>query len=139
MANNLTTSVEQSKRLLELGINPHTAKATYRQSVIGEAYRLENSGYTRGVKEFKLYYTEEALKKKIIPAWSLNDLIEVIHSFLSSSGVGALTFMVKVDGIYCYEVSSDSYIETKKKPGGETLIDTAIRVIEKLKEKGLIV
>lgn len=138
MANNLTTSVEQSKRLLELGINPHTAKAIYRQSVIGEAYRLENSEYTQEVEEFKLYYTEEALKKKIIPAWSLNDLIEVIHSFLSSSGVGASSFLVKVDGIYCYEALSDSFIEVRKQ-SEETLIDTAIRLIEELKKKGLIV
>jgi hypothetical protein len=138
MANNFTTSVEQSKRLLELGVNPHTAKAIHRQSVIGEAYRLENSEYTQEVEKFKLYYTGDALKKKIIPAWSLNDLIEVIHSFLSSSDVGASTFMVKVDGIYCYEASSDSYIETGRQPG-ETLIDTAVRLIEKLKEKGLII
>ena len=138
MANNLTTSVEQSKRLLELGVNPHTAKAIHRQSMIGEAYRLENSEYTQEVEKFRAYYTEEALKKKIIPAWSLDDLIEVIHGSLSSSGVGASTFMVKVDGIYCYEALTDTYIETEKQPG-ETLIDTAIKLIEKLKEKGLIV
>ncbi len=95
MANNLTTSVEQSKRLFELGINPHTAKAIYRQSMIGETYRLENSEYTQEVEKFKPYYTEEALKKKIIPAWYLNDLIEIIHKSLSTSGVGASTFFCK--------------------------------------------
>lgn len=77
----ICTSVEQSKRLLELGLKPETADMSYYVLdsepvlIIGMA-----QVYRETLKGGKIVETRNA---EIIPAWSLHRLIEILPSGIS--------------------------------------------------------
>ena len=62
------TSIEQSNRLVELGINPNTADMGW-----FKAYSLREEIYKQYIKGYKLEN-----HKSDIPAWSIYKLIEII-------------------------------------------------------------
>ena len=62
------TSIEQSNRLIELGINPNTADMGW-----FKAYSLKGEVYKPFIKEYKLEN-----HKTDIPAWSLLSLIKLM-------------------------------------------------------------
>jgi hypothetical protein len=62
------TSIEQSNRLIELGINPKTADMGW-----FKAYSLREEIYKQYIKGYKLEN-----HKSDIPAWSIYKLIEII-------------------------------------------------------------
>lgn len=62
------TSIEQSNRLVELGINPETADMGW-----FKAYSLREEIYKPYIKGYKLEN-----HKSDIPAWSIHKLIEII-------------------------------------------------------------
>jgi hypothetical protein len=67
----ICTSVEQSKRLLELGLKPETADMMYiTDKNVPDEYRLY-----RLIPE---YYEQTPEYLTHIPAWSLNRLIEIL-------------------------------------------------------------
>lgn len=61
--NKICTSIEQSKHLLELGLDPKTADMSYYEAIIGDYYPQVGKEY-----------------KDDIPAWSLSALLDLIPS-----------------------------------------------------------
>ena len=70
------TTLEQSKKLLELGLSPETADMYWRE---GE-YINEDTG--EPLKEYGLIAGKHAGDKPFIPCWSLGTLMEIIPGFI---------------------------------------------------------
>lgn len=71
MVNRICTSIEQSKRLIELGINANTADM-YIGNYVGESGKVDGTNvhyYLKG---------ESFGAPEIIPSWSLNALLELM-------------------------------------------------------------
>lgn len=66
----ICTSIEQSKRLLELGLNPYTSDMCW----------LSDSDVPVSIGYIDLEKVSEELKFNIIPSWSLHRLIEILDS-----------------------------------------------------------
>lgn len=69
------TSIEQSKRLLKLGLNPETADMSY---YILDSEPVLTIGMAQAYREIiKGSKTVEVQNAEIIPAWSLHRLMEI--------------------------------------------------------------
>lgn len=89
---NICTSIEQGKRLLELGLNPETADMFYMPIM------HIDDGYCEGFypKPECYPYSEISVNKELyLPAWSLTGLLELIPH----------TSQLVKDGGYYYEWS----------------------------------
>ena len=113
---NITTTIEQSKHLLELGLDPNTADMNwFGNEKIGVPYELD-----------LLPYKKRSLHHHCLPAWSLTALLEV---------------MPKPD---LYRETADLWVcVTLFKEGsirgfGETAIDATYDVITKMFERGYL-
>ena len=88
---NICTSIEQSRKLLELGLDPNTADMYY-QKILPKSDKIEhnpkvgnpldclewyNKGYTAFGKE------PLKLEEHCIPAWSLSAIIELIPEYIT--------------------------------------------------------
>ena len=85
------TTIEQSKQLIDLGINPDTADMGW-----FKAYSLKGEIYKPFIKEYKLenYKTD-------IPAWSLHRLIEMYseHYVCEHINLKLLTYDTIIENI----------------------------------------
>lgn len=66
--NKICTSIEQSKKLIELGIDISTADMCY----------LKENGQPKAISPLKLSEILDISKPQVIPAWSLNALLELM-------------------------------------------------------------
>ena len=76
--NKICTDINQSKKLIELGIPKNTADMFYADIVINDEHKynlhpLESYGF----KTFKDTKERESAKLKFIPAWSLSALLKM--------------------------------------------------------------
>lgn len=97
----ICTSAEQSKRLLELGLNPETADMEI------EIFKGDNSisGYvSKGYWETDI--SEELVE--LIPAWSLHRLIEMCNKTQSWMIISIYNNEVTVDGAL-FDVFDNTY------------------------------
>lgn len=75
------TSIEQSKNLLELGLNPESADMIHWKMPKDEYYEHENIIWIDSVNTLRrkgLVGFDET-RMEIIPAWSLSTLLELMH------------------------------------------------------------
>lgn len=75
------TSIEQSKKLLELGLNPESADMIHWKMPEDEYYEHENIIWIDSVNMLRrkgLVGFDET-RMEIIPAWSLSALLELMH------------------------------------------------------------
>lgn len=74
------TSVEQSKKLLELGLNPESADMIHWKMSRDEYYEHENIIWTDSVNTLrrKGLVSFDETRMEIIPAWSLSALLEMM-------------------------------------------------------------
>lgn len=75
----MNTSLEQSKKLVELGIDINTADMFYADILVNDEHKyiihpLESYGF----KTFKDTKGRESNKLKFIPAWSLSALLDLL-------------------------------------------------------------
>ena len=82
------TTIEQSKKLLELGIDPKTADAWWYRTTYGEVVdwkhiKWNEEGTTEHLSLFRIEPSSEVaiVKREEIPAWSLNALMELLKVF----------------------------------------------------------
>ena len=135
--NNIATSVEQSKLLLELGIDPNTASmCRYMET----PYITDDIIKCRAYSDVIVRYSPEK-RDKISPAWTLGDLISILPNMIPIEGVKHLLEITKreiryvrrIGGIKGYKrcaiISDDS---------NSTLIDIAVEAIVALKKEGVI-
>ena len=74
---NITTTIEQSKHLLELGLDPNTADMNwFGNEKIGVPYDLE-----------LLSYKKRSMYHHCLPAWSLTALLEVMPITITKDGI----------------------------------------------------
>ena len=75
MNTKICTNIEQSKKLLELGIDTETADMSYRFDFDDEVYELSTAPYIDWVVP---KYGESDKFETILPAWSLTALLELM-------------------------------------------------------------
>ena len=140
------TSIEQSKKLLELGLSPKSADMCYLND--GTAAKVDANSYNIAVQLWKDYYVE------ITPCWSVGALLEVMPATIQTKeSTEPYTLMLfkraqTADEGDFYEVEYgyrqpvtvgwlNAWYETK---GGTELVtvlyDMVIWLLEKYKMKG---
>ena len=124
----IATTIEQSKHLLELGLDPRTADMVWRYVTSG-CYRLE-------VLHKELF---EATNEKDIPAWSLSALLEVIPSNIGDYDL-YITKHEYVDGGHGYNVEYNRgfTISVLHKETNRDLVTATYEMVCWLLEQGLI-
>lgn len=120
--NKICTSIEQSKKLIKLGINVNTADMCYDWSVIGKEYST--------VAQCRKYIDDE------LPAWSLSALLELIPDMIEDY----ILRIDKVDGEYYiwYDKISEGWSDNMAHPSSENFIDAAFEMVVWLKENNKI-
>ena len=115
--NKKCTSIEQSKKLLELGINPESADMHYN--------RENGIGYSLSVIPFKVFYKVTYNPDGIQPAWSLTALLELMpNNYIE---------LTKDGGMYRMKAEQRYYSCLVENP-----VDAAFEMIVYLIEKGHI-
>ena len=122
----ICTSVEQSKKLVKLGLDVNTADAIY--------------PWRELMKDYDSLYVPENMfdiDEDDIPAWSLSALLELLPQHIDS-GLGWQKFGLDKGwngGIYqVYYENKNSFIEKKS----QTAVDAAFEMICWLLEQGFI-
>lgn len=114
--NKICTSIDQSKKLIELGIDVNTADMVYCIELYKEGWKYSNEAYP----------IDGTLEGDDIPAWSLAALLSVIPKSL------IYTPSPFLKGYCCKNIEND--IETY----GDDSVDAAFEMIVWLKENGKI-
>ena len=116
----ICTTIEQSKRLLELGLDDNTADMFHPAQHIGkDIVRYSDSPMRVQEEHFEIFVDD-------LPAWSLHRLIAMLPDFFSNLG---RQFNLKMDKCflrYC-TARNDEYIYFQQK---DTLYDNIIDCIE---------
>ena len=139
--NKICTSIEQSRKLIELGIDIKTSDMYY---WCGEELRIYVGGYKAQNKEYD------------IPAWSLSALMSLLPSIFKVKGEYSETTCYKIDirryaltkDVDIYQIAYGNYrfnddgsfswsdmINTGQR---EELIDAAVEMLTWLKENNII-
>ena len=95
--NKICTNIEQSKKLIELGIDVNTADMFYAEiSIDGNIKHNLHLLESYGFKTFSDTKLKESKHLGFIPAWSLSSLLELIHNnyMLRNSNVGTNRYNV---------------------------------------------
>jgi hypothetical protein len=125
---NIATTIEQSKRFLELWLDPKTADMVWVRYAAG-GYRLE-------VLHRELF---ERIMETDIPAWSLSALLEVMPSNIDDYDL-YITKHKYVDGGHGYNVEYNRgfTISVLHKETNRDLVTAAYEMVCYLLEQGLI-
>lgn len=123
------TTIEQSKKLVELGLNPDTADMFYSRRPTGK------SDYSI-FPDFKQEGRLEVFTKVDLPCWSLGALIDIMPDVIYKDAARA-TLRIHKDTIYHISYKNSSHLNeiwiSKK-----TLIDAAFEMVVWLLENGYI-
>jgi len=95
------TSIEQSKKLLELGLKPETADMHY--ELVGREYKFfptESVAIKQNLFSFRNGYT--------IPCWSINELIKIMPSPIKNPNVKNNPEVGMVYADYFLTISKDA-------------------------------
>ena len=135
--NKICTSIEQSRKLIELGIDIKTSDMYY---WCGEELRIYVGGYKAQNKEYD------------IPAWSLSALMSLLPSIFTVKGEYSETTCYKIDirtyaltkdvdiyqiaygNYHWYEDGGHSWSDMINSGEKEELIDAAFQMVVWLKE-----
>lgn len=148
--NKIATSVEQSKELLELGIDPNTASMFWahlntknKDKNSGEIISVLHVLESRSMSSFEEIEKCQSDCVSFSPAWSFIELIELLPSeftdkrFSRGALVDGEDYYLVIDKTsisYCPKNDSNGYIIRETLNKDESLIDVAVRVIKILKE-----
>lgn len=126
MNTKICTSIEQSKKLLSLGLDPSTADMYY--SWVGTAYTLHAESYNELIAWRKYYaktHKHPSCRTSIIPCWSFGallelmpDIIKVEEEYYTFSLIKNVIEYVGHDGNILYST------------GGESFVDAAVKMFE---------
>lgn len=110
------TTIEQSKKLLELGINPNTADMFY----IFDTFIHDIGGIGIGKPE----------EPQDVPCWSFERLIEIMPRYMKSGKNYFDLMIVPFDKcVKYYNESTKSFMESKM---GKDLMEAAFKMAERL-------
>lgn len=121
----IATSVEQSKELLELGIDPNTASMSY------DRYEFKGkSGYTLACTSTNSPFPH----KDAIPAWTLGNLIEFLPDEITKDGQ-KYTLSIGKDEISYIYINTQRIVPVACLCNFEgNLIDAAVEAIKAVKK-----
>ena len=119
------TTVEQSKRLLNIEIDPKSADHILLNFGDGE-YQLDVLLEGEEV-------SDKDLKDGDLPAWSLGSLIDILPENLVEDGCKYEFFLKKTECGY-YNSELDAYLISFENKLGEDELDTLIRLVEWYKD-----
>ena len=154
MKNKIATTVEQSIKLSELGIDPSTSDMHW-ESVSNEEYRLAlltTKDATEAIERM-----QDSLKTtfnvKLVPAWSLNALIELLPSELELPDIygGTIKYEIRIrkyshtNELDLYQIAyatnqglSKSWHDMVNTSEQEDLLDAVFEMVCYLKENKMI-
>ena len=127
------TDIEQSKKLIELGIDVNTADMMWDDwSLIDEGWKLSVGYYPEIEKDYG---------RKCYPAWSLAVLLDQLDDIICDEDGNEYELVIKKEGVqydlyYLTVYGEQENIELDR--FYDDLIDCCYEMILKLKEKGLI-
>lgn len=120
----ISTSIEQSKKLIELGVKPETADVTI-CTIEGDSHPV--------MMTWSESLTENGLEndRTASPSWSLSRLIELMPPNIPKKDGGIYSLAIYM-GTPCavYERPSEYGYEYKRKEYGYDLFDTLINMID---------
>ena len=134
--NKICTSIEQSKKLIELGIDVNTADMHYYKNSFGDYIEgLYNSNDLKDGFELK--------RIEYIPAWSLSALLELIPPYLGEFKDGidfgfSKAMNSKWYSAHYIKINDNGLASFNKTVTGDTAIDAAFEMVCWLKEDGKI-
>lgn len=134
--NKICTTIEQSKKLIELGIDVNTADMHYYKNSFGDY--IEGLYNSSDLKEgFELKGIE------YIPAWSLSALLELIPPYLGEFNEGidfgfSKSMNKKWYSAHYIQLNDDGVATFNKTVTGDTAIDAAFKMVVWLKENNKI-
>jgi hypothetical protein len=131
------TTIEQSKELLELGLNPETADMHYPDYYFdGNAKGPCNTPYKEAIEDlFHVYINPKT--KRLLPCWSLGALLEVMPKEGIEPFIESNPFVGYGNGQYrCVYLNGDW--ESSHQTTGNTLIEVAYNMVCWLIENGYI-
>lgn len=130
---NIATTIEQSKRLFELGLSKETADMSYSEEYFGKD-KDRNDEWCWKLNACKFVDVEG-----IIPAWSLSALLEVMPSNIGDYDL-YITKHKYVDGGHGYNVEYNRgfTISVLHKGTSHDLVTAAYEMVCCLLEQGLI-
>lgn len=122
------TDIEQSKKLIELGIDINTADMMWDDwSLIDEGWKLSVGYYPEIEKDYG---------RKCYPAWSLAALLDILRNRAPSIDEDANVSLFSYRTVEWWDLTiCNSVIEPVTK---SDLVDACVEMIFKLKEKDLI-
>lgn len=136
--NKICTTIEQSKKLIELGIDVNTADMTYLRTYFGE-----ERDYVLLIDSYPEEYTENGDGSLIpvydehIPAWSLASLLSIIPKHIGDS-VFRMDMGETDIALWFDDLSSGTVDEFLPDITKENFVDAAFETICWLKENGEI-
>jgi len=130
--NKICTSIEQSQKLIELGIDVNTADMDYIQ------FANDPKVYDCAIN---IYNNEH--EDNWIPAWSLSALLELIPPYLGEFSEGIdFEFSKSMNGKWYsaryFHLNDDKAITFNKVVTGDTAIDATFEMVVWLKENNKI-
>ena len=123
--NRYYTSIEQSKHLLSLGMNPESADMCWCLAVKGIPQLVANQGYNK-YGDFE------------IPCWSVGGLLEVMPNVTSEDNEVTSAFIAKTPNGKYYFAFATSHKEVLSSNICDTAIDACYDMIVWLLENGYI-
>lgn len=121
--NSIATSVEQSKKLLEMGIDPNTASMWYNKWTFKSA-----SGYVLSVGA--------PVPDDAIPAWTLGNLISILPNKVVIDGSHCFLSLRKTGILYLGIMTLNVHLRIPTE--NDNLIDACCKMIIKLHELNLL-
>lgn len=140
----ICTSIEQSQKLIELGIDVNTANMFYADILVDDKHK-----YNLHPLESYCFKTFEETKLRtsahlsFIPAWSLSALLELIPPYLGEFKDGIdFGFSKAMNGkwysAHYIKLDNTGLATFTKTVTGDTAIDAAFEMVVWLKENGKI-
>ena len=131
--NKICTTVKQSRKFMELGIDVNTADIWWAEYIITE----EPYYYLSFIKSSDINYSQNTIKD--IPAWSLSALLELIPPYLGKFNEGidfglSKAMNGKRYSAHYIQINDDGIFTFNKTVTGDTAIDAAFEMVCWLKE-----
>ena len=129
--NKICTSLEQSKKLIELGIDVTTA----------DMYYMNGTKHVLVIPNYETDFFN--LQEDDVPAWSLSALLELIPPYLGELGDGidfnfAKTINSKWYAAQYIQIDNSGLATFPKTVIGDTSVDAAFKMVVWLKENNKI-
>ena len=140
MENRIATTIGQSKKLIELGIDVNTADMFYADIIVNNNHKYNlHPIESYGFKTFSETKTKESKHLSFIPAWSLTALLELIPPYLGEfKDEIDFGFSKAINGkwysAYYIKLNDNGLASFNKTVTGDTAIDAAFEMICWLKE-----